>query len=233
MTFAGDVRGSGTLANVRIRARHEPGASPAIVDLEGRYSLTTSSTLAIEIGGPTPGVEHDRLNSTGDIQLAGTLEIEQIDLGEGVFQPELGDAFVIARAAGGLTGTFAQIDTIGLNPALTYEAFYDYENGVLTVALSSFFDADFDLDADVDGQDFLIWQRSFPTFGAATHFDGDANADGDVDGEDFLVWQNQFGASVGARQQFAQGGVPEPLTGGMLLIVVTAAIAGVRWRLCN
>ena len=40
---------------------------------------------------------------------------------------------------------------------------------------------DFDSDGDVDGRDFLIWQR-----GASS---ADFDNDGDVDGRDFLTWQ--------------------------------------------
>ena len=44
------------------------------------------------------------------------------------------------------------------------------------------FVADFDDDGEVDGADFLNWQRGF---GGTANFDDD----GDVDGADFLVWQ--------------------------------------------
>ena len=52
---------------------------------------------------------------------------------------------------------------------------------------------DFDGDNDVDGADFLAWQRGFGTSGGATLEDGDANADGNVDGLDLGVWQTQLG----------------------------------------
>jgi hypothetical protein len=52
--------------------------------------------------------------------------------------------------------------------------------------------ADFDTDNDIDGSDFLAWQRGFGTTPAAKA-DGDADNDADVDGDDFSIWQNQFG----------------------------------------
>ncbi len=52
---------------------------------------------------------------------------------------------------------------------------------------------DFDQDGDIDGRDFLAWQRGagVPNPSLA---DGDANGDGLVDSADLEVWQNQYGA---------------------------------------
>lgn len=66
--------------------------------------------------------------------------------------------------------------------------------------------ADFDGDGDVDGDDFLAWQRGLGSVGSAELGDGDANGDQSVDGLDLLVWQNQF-AAAGATPAIA---VPEP-----------------------
>ena len=63
--------------------------------------------------------------------------------------------------------------------------------------------SDFDGDGDVDGNDFLAWQESFPTLSGASKSDGDADGDGDVDGNDFLAWQEQFPspAALSATQE--------------------------------
>ena len=59
--------------------------------------------------------------------------------------------------------------------------------------------ADFDTDSDVDGFDFLAWQRGFGTATNATKADGDADNDEDVDSDDLAVWESQFGmATAGA-----------------------------------
>ena len=55
--------------------------------------------------------------------------------------------------------------------------------------------ADFDADGDVDGADFLSWQRGFGLNGSATPSDGDTDADADVDVDDLSTWQVQFGTS--------------------------------------
>lgn len=54
--------------------------------------------------------------------------------------------------------------------------------------------ADFDNDGDVDGRDFLIWQRGFGTTNANLT-DGDADGDQDVDDDDGNVWAAQYGST--------------------------------------
>jgi hypothetical protein len=77
---------------------------------------------------------------------------------------------------------------------------------------------DFDLDGNVDGDDFLIWQANFPTASDATLGDGDADGDGDVDGADFVVWQTNFPYPAGSETS----PVPEPSTVLLALIGVLA-----------
>ena len=55
-------------------------------------------------------------------------------------------------------------------------------------------DADFDQDADVDGTDFLSWQRGAGTLAPnANQSDGDADNDKDVDSDDLAAWQTAYG----------------------------------------
>ena len=51
--------------------------------------------------------------------------------------------------------------------------------------------ADFDEDNDVDGFDFLAWQRGFGMTGASLN-DGDADDSTTVDNDDFAVWDFFF-----------------------------------------
>ena len=87
-------------------------------------------------------------------------------------------------------------------------------------ALQTRFEADFDQDGDVDGDDFLVWQSNLGSQQATAEM-GDADNDLDVDGNDFLIWQQQFGSAGGATGS----PIPEPATLGMLgLLVAFAAI---------
>jgi hypothetical protein len=76
---------------------------------------------------------------------------------------------------------------------------------------------DLDLDGDVDGADFGVWQGGFPSTGGPPNVNGDADGDGDVDGADFIVWQTNFpfGPGPGASP------VPEPST---LMLELAGAI---------
>jgi PEP-CTERM motif-containing protein len=82
---------------------------------------------------------------------------------------------------------------------------------------------DFDYDGDVDGKDFLTWQRGSGILAGAAYTDGDANLDGAVDGADLLLWQDGFGPDALA----VVSTVPEP---GTLLLVAVGAIAGLLRR---
>lgn len=57
--------------------------------------------------------------------------------------------------------------------------------------------ADFDDDADIDGADFLSWQRGLGQT-AANRAEGDATGDGVVDGQDLARWRDGFGSSAPA-----------------------------------
>jgi hypothetical protein len=79
--------------------------------------------------------------------------------------------------------------------------------------------ADFDEDGDVDGSDFLTWQRGSGALLGALHGDGDADGDGDVDDDDLAI----FDASYGSLPLVASVvGVPEP--GAMVLALAAIGV---------
>jgi hypothetical protein len=85
------------------------------------------------------------------------------------------------------------------------------------------YDADFDADGDVDGRDFLTWQRNFNTT-AGYGSDGDANHNGLVDASDLAIWQDQCtssGSELVAAQQ-----IPEPASAIGLLV----GLSLLTWR---
>jgi autotransporter-associated beta strand protein len=107
----------------------------------------------------------------------------------------------------------------------------DFQNGSITGAgllqvttLPVLDDADFDADGDIDGDDFLVWQRNVGGSGGLGQ--GDANGDSTINGDDLTIWRSQFsGASVVA----AASPVPEP-TAGVLVLVAMAGLISVGRR---
>jgi len=71
--------------------------------------------------------------------------------------------------------------------------------------------ADFDVDGDVDGADFLTWQCGLGLAVGATRAEGDANGDSAVDALDLQMWKNGFGAAaMGGSAVAANMPIPEP-----------------------
>lgn len=83
-------------------------------------------------------------------------------------------------------------------------------------------DADFDDDGDVDGEDFLIWQRNFGV--GTTHEMGDANGDNMVDAADLTAWQDAFGSAPGSSA--ATIAVPEPSSVAVISLAALGIVLG-------
>jgi hypothetical protein len=80
--------------------------------------------------------------------------------------------------------------------------------------LSPNFSADFDGDLDVDGNDFLTWQRGAGIVNGALQIQGDANNDHAINAADLMEWRTSFGSSLatfaGVSSVGAGMSVPEP-----------------------
>ncbi|NOZ39766.1 MAG: hypothetical protein GXP24_06020 [Planctomycetes bacterium] len=107
---------------------------------------------------------------------------------DGVTDPRLiGGA--VNPAATLYTGSFPLAGTT------TVQARRQLSPGVWSAMIEATFvgpQADFDADGDVDGTDFLVWQRGFGITSGATLTEGDADSNGTVDAADLVAWQSQF-----------------------------------------
>ncbi len=92
---------------------------------------------------------------------------------------------------------------------------------VFTVADTGQQNADFDADSDVDGSDFLTWQRGYGTSSGI----GDANNDQLTDGADLVIWEQQFGSPQN-NTAAASLAVPEPSTGMLWAFAISLLIVG-------
>ncbi|MEJ6578628.1 MAG: PEP-CTERM sorting domain-containing protein [Akkermansiaceae bacterium] len=88
-----------------------PGASPGNTLINGDWLQQAAGDFLVELNGLIAATEHDQVDVTGTIDLAGGL---QISLG---FNPEIGDTFTIVdnQGAGAITGTFSQGSTVSAN----------------------------------------------------------------------------------------------------------------------
>jgi hypothetical protein len=119
----------------------------------------------------------------------------------------------------------ARFGAISGNTAILYAI--NTNNGIqaytLTLTEPAGDTADFDGDGDVDGADFLAWQRGNGAVGTGTTATGDANGDMNVDAADLAVWQAQF-----AMPQSPIAAVPEPT--GVVLGLLALALGAARCR---
>jgi hypothetical protein len=137
-----------------------------------------------------------------------------------------------AVAPAGVYGFFARFVSDSYESSDSFLLLFNYfsDNELLSSAGLAIHEAatlpgDFDLDDDVDGRDFLIWQR---LFGSTTRTVVDVSLDGIVDAADLAIWQQNYGTVFGAGSPLAAIGAPEPAS--MIMIVSAFAVAGLARR---
>ena len=94
---------------------------------------------------------------------------------------------------------------------------------ITTWELSANPDADFNRNGEVEGQDFLAWQRGSGIAVGASFGQGDADRDGDVDAEDLANWRSNYATLTASAQA-----VPE--SSAWLLLIIGANIMGLQRR---
>ncbi len=80
-----------------------------------------------------------------------------------------------------------------------------WEFGLAWQSLRDPIAGDADLDGDVDGFDFLIWQSNFGTPDDVSFLEADFDLDGDIDADDFALLTANFGFGL---QDFIPGALP-------------------------
>lgn len=109
------VRGSLTIETGLVvnSGRLSPGFSPGIITIDGDYVGEFDGVLEMEVGGLTPGTQHDQLIVTGSASLGGRLELRLINN----FVPAVNSQIVIIDADD-VSGQFHSILAPELTPAL-------------------------------------------------------------------------------------------------------------------
>ena len=194
------------------------GPGQAFVD---RLTSGIDATLQVRVSGTTPGTELSNLTVTGGTaQLDGSLAVTLAAESGWTFAPELGDVFTILTAPGGIVGQFDDLlQPLGLPTGIRFVTQYT-ANSVRLFADDTY-EADFDRDGDVDGDDLAVWRTHYGPNNYA-----DANSDGISDGADFLVWQRQNGLGGAVMTTM----IPEPSTATLLCIAAAAPMLRRRSR---
>jgi hypothetical protein len=201
----GTIEGNGEIQlSIENHGILSPGLSAGVLQFQAGFDLMSDSTVAIDLGGLTEILEFDQIqiNTFGTANLAGTLEVSLIDN----FFPQDGDIFKILTA-GAVVGAFDTVTGVNMSAGLDFEVIVESQSVLLLFEV--LLPGDFDIDGDVDGADFLIWQLN----------DGSQS--------DLDDWQTNFG-SVTNSAAAASTGVPEPATGLMLMLGMAAMIIGHR-----
>ena len=183
-----EIRGIGTVrGDLNNAGLIKPGGSIGTLTVLGSLTLEMTSEVEVELGLTT----NDVLDVGGVANFDGELRVL---LTEGLI-PSVGMSFDIFDFG----SAFGSFDVYSL-PALDVGMFWDTSQLDVTGELSVLagLQGDFDLDNDVDGNDFMIWQRNVGLTAGATVADGDADLDGDVDEHDLALWQENLGVSIEA-----------------------------------
>ncbi len=212
------LRGAGNIGGqVKVKAGGllTPGNSPGILSV-GSLALLGNSTLEIELGGTTPGTEHDQLQVAGTAALAGTLQVSWY----GHVVPAIGDSFDVLDWAS-RTGTFDSISLPTLGQFMVWDTSQLYVDG--TLKITSSLPGDFDHNGTVDAADYTTWRNGLGTLYTQ---------------EDYTLWKSNFGQSVAgfAAAALSPLAVPEPAllaTIGGILLFLTPLRAGRTHGTCD
>lgn len=152
-----------------------------------------AATWSVDIGGHAPGDEHDLLVvTTGDVSLAGALDLRVVDAGAGLFVPQVGDSFAILTAPGTVSGAFDNAP-VSFVPGWVYLWSIVTGPSEVLVQLDEIVPCPADLSGDglIDGADLGILLGSWgPCAGCLA----DLSQDGLVDGTDLGLLLASWGA---------------------------------------
>jgi hypothetical protein len=188
-----------------VGASFEPGNGVGLLQAVHHFTQQPGGRIVVELGGAQAGT-FDVFSIAKSATLAGSLEVQLVDIGSGVFTPAAGDVFPILTAAGGITGQFENLILPELSNNLAWKTLYSTNSVSLVTTLA----ADFNGDFTVDAADYIVWRNALGTTVARG-----TGADGDFDGQitpaDIEVWRSHFGQTVSNGGGTSLGtSVPEP-----------------------
>lgn len=197
--FYSDVRGTGVRGNVDNLTIGQ-GSASNVLAIDGDLALTGG---AVEFDVSSAGFTS--IDVAGDATLSGTtVAINLIDS----FSPIEGADYAVLTVAGAYSASSLNFSLPALTAGLTWDTSTFAIDGILSV-IAAGTAGDFNGDGNVDGTDFLLWQRD-PGVGALAD------------------WQANYGTVAAAP---AAGNVPEPAAATLLALALTGwAATAVRRR---
>jgi T5SS/PEP-CTERM-associated repeat protein len=216
-TIKGDLYGKfdGTVTGKRHPAV-SAGKSPGILTVEGNVVLDAGTILEMEIGGATPGTQHDQIVALGSINFAGDVNLSIVNSGSGFQLPSVGSQFTLLSAAGGVTASFmngGSLYSVAGGSRVSWAINSTSNASVLqATSITPLIDGDYNGDGAVNAADYVIWRKSVGGINLAA----DGNRDGLVDALDEAVWRSHFGTSAGS----GNAAVPEPSVAAIVMCLI-------------
>ena len=153
MTFYGDVAQNGTLVVSTVGSTHSSAvflgafsgsggftgggdvfiegdlrpSDPVEVTFGGNAYLANSTNTVMQLAGPTAGSQYDQIKVTGQLVLAGDLNVVLLN----GFQPQAGETFQLFD--GQLSGAFSQVTLPALSNGLSWNTSNLDTNGTISV----------------------------------------------------------------------------------------------------
>jgi hypothetical protein len=225
----GTLGGTGVLDHLTVR--NEGTAAPGgfngpagVLTVNRSFTMHEDAALAVDIGGRSnddPQIpQFDQLVVGTEAKLDGTLTVDLFDLGDGVFEPAIGDSFPVLSAGGGIAGSFDILELPPLSPALAWQTLVD--GTTFYVIVTSRVPGDYNADGIVNAADYVVWRRTFGQSGLRPAADGTGQGgapDGVVDELDYNFWRANFGNTSGGAATALN--VPEPGWSGTLVVIVS------------
>ena len=178
-------------------------ADPGCITSNGNLLIESTGIYEVEIGGPTQCFDYDSINVLGTttFDLGSIIDVNIIN----GYSPT--GTFEILTSVGAITDNGIDLDPSDMSTfSLTVNA-----NNVVLTAIGAGLTGDFDGDNDVDGADFLLWQRG--------------GSPSPLSPTDLADWQANYGA--GTLLSAAAVAVPEP---SCIMLLNLGALAALGWR---
>ncbi len=99
----------------------KPGLPIGVLTFENRLTLDPGSTVEIDLGGTTPGTQHDQLAVVNLVRLGGTLRLR---LREG-YVPAVGDKFAVVTFNSSSSAAFSAIEGQDIGGGKRLEVIYE------------------------------------------------------------------------------------------------------------